>query len=61
MGQTFLVRHNCINIETYLYISETTFNCDKFVTDRDNNIYKCDNFYLYNFPQRCDGETVSSD
>ena len=48
MGQTFLVRHNCINIETYLYISETTFNCDKFVTDRDNNIYKCDNFYLYN-------------
>ena len=48
MGQTFLVRHNCINIETYLYISETFFNCDKFVTDRDNNIYKSDNFYLYN-------------
>ena len=42
------MRHNCINIETYLYISETSFNCDKFVTDRDNNIYKSDNFYLYN-------------
>ena len=53
MGQTFLVRHNCINIETYLYISETTFNCDKFVTDRDNNIYKSDNFYLYNFSHFC--------
>ena len=41
------VRHNCINIETYLYTSETSFNCDKFATDRDNNIYKSDNFYLY--------------
>ena len=31
-----------------MFISETFFNYNKFVTDRDNNIYKCDNFYLYN-------------
>ena len=47
MGQIYLVRHNFINIETYMYISETSFNCDKFVTDRDNNIYKSDNFDFY--------------